>query len=191
MPTMTKSSENIFFDTSKLKYRGQNVIIGKTVRIRYPELVELHDNSIIDDFVYISTGLSLGPHCGIEAGCVIMGGRNRKVSLEKYSTICSNSSVMCSVHNYQTGLHIFHYPDFEQGIEQGNIMIKDHVIVGAQCTILPGVTLHSGARVGANSLIKQDLAAWTIYAGVPARAISTVDKQTVLASAKNFEQINI
>lgn len=181
-------SDNIFFDTSKLKYRGKNVIIGKTVRIRYPELVELHDNCIIDDFVYISTGLSLGPYCGIEAGCVIMGGQNCKVSLEKYSTICSNSSVMCSVHNYQTGLHIFHNPDFEQGIEQGNIVIKDHVIVGAQCTLLPGVTLNSGARVGANSLIKHDLEAWTIYAGVPARSIGLVDQQRVLSTAEKFEQ---
>ena len=46
--------KNIFFDESKLK-RGSNVIIGKTVRIRYPELVEIGDNVIIDDFTYIST----------------------------------------------------------------------------------------------------------------------------------------
>ena len=33
--------ENLFFDLSKLKSCGANVIIGKTVRIRYPELVEI------------------------------------------------------------------------------------------------------------------------------------------------------
>jgi len=42
-------SENIFFDIKKLKYRGSNVIIGKTVRIRYPELVELHVYKILSD----------------------------------------------------------------------------------------------------------------------------------------------
>jgi hypothetical protein len=72
-------------DKKKLKYCGENVIIGNSVRIRYPELVELHDNSIIDDFVYISTGLILGPHCGIEPGCVIMGGQNQKIILEMIS----------------------------------------------------------------------------------------------------------
>ena len=183
------SEENIFFDTKKLKYRGTNVIIGKTVRIRYPELVEIHDNSIIDDFVYISTGLSLGPHCGIEAGCVIMGGQQNRVTLEKYSTICSNSSVMCSVHDYNTGFHIFHHAAFAQGIQQGNILLKDHVIVGAQCTILPGVTLDSGSRVGANSLIKHNLDAWTIYAGNPVKIISTVDKNAVLDSMEKFERL--
>ena len=36
--------DNIFFDTNLLKKCGNNVIIGKTVRIRYPELVEISDN---------------------------------------------------------------------------------------------------------------------------------------------------
>ena len=42
---------NIFFDIKKLKKCGNNVTIGKTVRIRYPELVSIGDNVIIDDFV--------------------------------------------------------------------------------------------------------------------------------------------
>ena len=44
--------ENIFFDKSKLKYCGENVIIGKTVRIRKPEEVSIGDGTIIDDFTY-------------------------------------------------------------------------------------------------------------------------------------------
>ena len=51
--------KNIFFDKSKLKSCGTNVIIGKTVRIRYPQFVEIGDNVIIDDFTYISTSLKL------------------------------------------------------------------------------------------------------------------------------------
>ena len=51
--------DNLFFDIDKLKKKGKNVIIGKTVRIRYPELVEIGDNVIIDDFTYISTQLVL------------------------------------------------------------------------------------------------------------------------------------
>ena len=47
--------ENIFLDKNQLKKCGKNVIIGKTARIRYPELVSIEDNVIIDDFCYIST----------------------------------------------------------------------------------------------------------------------------------------
>jgi UDP-3-O-[3-hydroxymyristoyl] glucosamine N-acyltransferase len=45
--------DNIFFDKSKLKYCGKNVIIGKTVRIRKPEDCIIGDNTIIDDFAYM------------------------------------------------------------------------------------------------------------------------------------------
>ena len=76
-------SENIFFDTARLKYRGQNVIIGKTVRIRYPHLVELHDNVIIDDFVFISTGLIMQDHTTIMPNCSLTGGADYKIVLEK------------------------------------------------------------------------------------------------------------
>ena len=40
--------ENIFFDRSKLKYCGENVIIGKAVRIRKPEDCIILDNTIIE-----------------------------------------------------------------------------------------------------------------------------------------------
>ena len=64
--------DNIFFDTSLLKKCGKNVIIGKTVRIRYPELVELSDNVIIDDFCYISTSLKISSFVHISSGCKIL-----------------------------------------------------------------------------------------------------------------------
>ena len=67
--------ENIFFDLNKLKSLGKNVIIGKTVRIRYPELVEIGNNVIIDDFTYISTQLKLHSNVHISAGCKIIGGQ--------------------------------------------------------------------------------------------------------------------
>ena len=63
--------ENIFFDINRLKKCGKNVIIGKTVRIRYPELVEIGDNVIIDDFTYISTALKLHSNVHISSGSKI------------------------------------------------------------------------------------------------------------------------
>ena len=74
--------ENIFFDLNKLKYIGKNVIIGKTVRIRHPELVSIGDNSIIDDFTYISSELELGKFCHIASNSVILGGAKGKCIIE-------------------------------------------------------------------------------------------------------------
>lgn len=55
----------------------------------------------------------------------------------------------------------------------GKIKIGDHVFIGANATILPGVTIGDYAVVGAGSVVTHDVPAGTVVAGVPARAIST------------------
>ncbi len=62
-------NSNIFFNIEDLKYCGDNVIIGKTVRIRKPELVSIDDNSIIDDFTYISGEIEIGKYVHISSSC--------------------------------------------------------------------------------------------------------------------------
>lgn len=182
-------SENIFFDTSKLKYRGNNVIIGKTVRIRFPELVELHDNTIIDDFTFISTGLVLNEHSAIEAGSVIMGGRVNTVTVGSYSCICSNSTLMCGTHDFKTGLHLVHYNGIvEQGLVWDDIVIGDHVILGTKSTVLPGCNIGTGSRIGAHSLVNKQLDEWTLYGGTPCKEIGKVDKNTVLKYLADFKR---
>ncbi|MGI8633881.1 MAG: hypothetical protein ACR2KZ_00620, partial [Segetibacter sp.] len=82
--------DNIFFDVGKLKHCGKNVIIGKTARIRYPELVSIGDNCIIDDFTYISTCLELTENVHISSGTKIIGGRNATVFFDQFSTTAPN-----------------------------------------------------------------------------------------------------
>jgi acetyltransferase-like isoleucine patch superfamily enzyme len=79
-------AENMFFDRSDLKSSGTNVIIGKTVRIRRPELAEIGDNVIIDDFIYISTPLKLHSNMHISSGCKIIGGKHAFVEKYPFST---------------------------------------------------------------------------------------------------------
>ena len=66
--------DNIFFKKSDLKHCGKNVIIGKTVRIRHPELVEIGDNCIIDDFTIISGKVELGNYVHIGSSCSLQAG---------------------------------------------------------------------------------------------------------------------
>ena len=89
-------NENIFFDLNRLKSVGKNVIIGKTVRIRYPELVEIGDNVIIDDFVYISTSLKIHSYVHISSGCKIIGGKHSFVEFKEFSTL-SPSVILSNV----------------------------------------------------------------------------------------------
>ena len=51
------------------------------------------------------------------------------------------------------------------------VVIEDDVWIGANCVILPGVTIHKGAVIGAGSVVTKDVPEYTIVAGVPARII--------------------
>ena len=96
--------KNIFFDVKKLKHCGNNVIIGKTVRIRYPELVSIGDNCIIDDFTYISTALELIKNVHVSSGCKIIGGKNAKVIMGEFSTLAPNVVLSAGTDDYIGGI---------------------------------------------------------------------------------------
>ena len=51
------------------------------------------------------------------------------------------------------------------------IRIGNHVFIGANCTILKGVTIGDGAVIGAGSVITGDIPPATLAAGQPARVI--------------------
>ncbi len=51
------------------------------------------------------------------------------------------------------------------------IAIGNHVFIGANSTILKGVTIGDGAVIGANSLVNRDIPSGVLAAGNPARVI--------------------
>lgn len=180
-------NENIFFDLAQLKHLGQNVIIGKTVRVRYPELVEIGDNVIVDDFTYISTGLKIEGNVHISSGCKLIGGRNSSIRFREYSTLAPNVVLAAGSDDYVSGIATPMVSiGFKGNVEIGYIKIGRHCIVGANTTILPNVELQDGAAVGAQSLVKNDLSAWSLYAGVPARKIKDRNQDEIKKLEKQW-----
>ena len=58
----------------------------------------------------------------------------------------------------------------------GQVHIGDHVFIGANATILPGVTIGDCAVIGAGSIVAKDVPARTVVAGVPAKEICSVNE---------------
>jgi acetyltransferase-like isoleucine patch superfamily enzyme len=52
---------------------------------------------------------------------------------------------------------------------KGKVVIEKDVVIGANCTVLPGVTIGEGAVVSAMSLVNRDIPPYSFYGGVPAR----------------------
>lgn len=67
------------------------------------------------------------------------------------------------------------YKDAASTRPGGNIVIEDHVVVGANASILfrsgQTLTVGSGSVVGANSVVLTDVPPGEIWAGVPARFV--------------------
>ena len=62
--------------------------------------------------------------------------------------------------------------EFLQGCYRtGKIQIGKGVMIGANCTILPGVKVGDGASVSAMSLVNRDIPAGQKWGGIPARRI--------------------
>lgn len=182
-------AENIFFDRTDLKRCGNNVIIGKTVRIRYPELVSIGDNVIIDDFTYISTELEIGNYVHIAAGCKIIGGPKSTVVMRDFSTLAPNVVLSAGSDDYRSGIAGPFVPmSLKADALIGCIEIGTHSIVGANSTVLPNVTFHDGSSVGAQSLVKDSLASWTLNVGVPTRCIGNRNAKEILNYEKSFKE---
>lgn len=60
---------------------------------------------------------------------------------------------------------------FDSGHDKKEVVIKNDVWVGANCTIVAGVTIGEGAIVAAGSVVTKDVEAFSIVGGVPAKLI--------------------
>jgi acetyltransferase-like isoleucine patch superfamily enzyme len=162
--------ENIYFDIKKLKYLGENVIIGKTVRIRKPELCIIGDGTIIDDFTYISCALETGKNCHIASNVTLSGG-SAKLILGDHTGIGASSTVHCESSDF-TKVEL-DMPSAPDGMDEEREKIRDVrmgslILVGAHCCVLPGANLPHGTAFGSYSLIKNiKYEPWTLYAGNP------------------------
>jgi galactoside O-acetyltransferase len=173
--------DNIFFNPDTLKSCGKQVIIGKTVRIRYPELVDIGDNVIIDDFTYISTSLKIHNNVHIAAGCKIIGGKKAFVEMYEFSTLAPNVVLSAGSDDYTSGIATPFVPmEFKDNAKIGKIILNKHCIVGSGSVVLPDVIFQEGACLGALSLANKDLEEYTLYAGIPAKKIKLRNKSKIL-----------
>ncbi len=179
--------ENMFFEVSSLKNVGKRVIIGKTARIRYPELVELGDDVIVDDFCYISTALTVESRVHIASGCKLIGGRKSAVVMRSFSTLAPGVVLAAGSDDYDAGIAGPFVPlDYKGSAEIGTIEVGRHCIVGANSVVLPNVSLGDGAALGALSLANRSLEEWSLYAGVPAKRLRARNRASIEALEAAF-----
>jgi acetyltransferase-like isoleucine patch superfamily enzyme len=111
--------------------------------------------------------LIIGERSVINSGCVLYTGNG--IHIGKNVAIAANCTFAPVNHAYHDRNRLIR----EQGFlpSKGGILIEDDVWVGANCVLLDGTILREGCVVAAGSVVRSELAAYTVYAGLPLRAI--------------------
>jgi len=66
-----------------------------------------------------------------------------------------------------------------QGLEYAYpITIGNNVWIGAQCVILPGVTIGDNSVIAAGSVVNRDIPSGVLAAGNPCKVIREIDQKT-------------
>ncbi|WP_312388089.1 acyltransferase [Pseudomonas sp.] len=144
------------------------------------QTAEIGQGSRIWQFAVVLNGARIGKDCNICAHTFIEGG----------VTVGDNVTVKCGVYLWE-GItvedNVFigpnatftndrqprskQYPDaFEKTV------LKRGCSIGANATLLPGITVGESAMVGAGAVVTKDVPAYSVVAGNPARVIRELQR---------------
>lgn len=109
-------------------------------------------------------GLSIGQDSILGIGCVLSC--KAGLSIGRDALIAEYVTIRDQDHHFPIGKKIR-----DSGFDCAPIVIGDDVWIGAKSSVLKGARVGSGAVIAAHSLVREDVAANTVVAGVPARFI--------------------
>lgn len=167
---------------------GRNVKVSVDARVYGGERVEIGDNVRVDAFCVLSAGESgtirLGSHIHIASGVRMFG--EGGITMGDFSSVSAASTLYSASDDYSgRALMGPTIPVRWTSVDARPVEVGRFAAIGAHALVLPGVTLHEGAVLGAMSLATSGLEAWTIYAGVPCSALRERD-DAIVETAEQF-----
>lgn len=147
---------------------------------------QAHASSVIDQgatigagtriwhWVHVSKGAKIGKNCtlgqNVFVGNNVEIGNNVKVqnNVSVYDNVtleddvfCGPSAVFTNVYNPRS--------EIPRKSEYRNTLVCRGATLGANCTIVCGITIHEYAFIGAGAVVNRDVPAYALMVGVPAR----------------------
>ena len=152
-----------------------------------------HETAIIDEgatigagthvwhWVHVSGGAKIGERCSlgqnVYVGNRVVIGNNVKIqnNVSVYDNVtleddvfCGPSMVFTNVYNPRSAV--------TRKDEYRDTVVKRGVTLGANCTIVCGVTIGEFAFVGAGAVVNKDVKPYALMVGVPARQIGWMSR---------------
>jgi UDP-2-acetamido-3-amino-2,3-dideoxy-glucuronate N-acetyltransferase len=108
--------------------------------------------------VFVGNKVVIGDHCKIQNNVSVYD----NVTLEE-GVFCGPSMVFTNVYNPRSLI--------ERKSEYRNTLVKKGVTLGANCTIVCGITIGEFAFIGAGAVVNKDVKPYALMVGVPAKQV--------------------
>ncbi len=126
---------------------------------------EYNDHCVILGEPNIGYGTWIGPFCLLDGSGGLTIGTNCEISGGTH--IYTHSSMMRTrVMGRKIGFMLN-----KKGVDYKETKLGNNVYVGANCTILMGVTIGNNAAIGAGAVVTKDIPANETWVGVPAKKL--------------------
>jgi len=167
---------------------GKRTVLMLPVRLSGEKRIALGSNIFVGSDSWLQTladgdnhsvAITVGDGTSIAGSCVISAVRS--VRLEENVLLARNVYISDHSHRYtQTD-----QPVMDQGVEKIKpVLIKKGSWLGQNVVVCPGVTIGTGAVIGANSVVTQDVPDFSVAAGAPARVVKTIAAVEISVEAK-------
>ena len=178
---------------SKLKHMGENVIIGKGVKIEAPEHISVGDNVKIcdgctliargsggitledgvwlNDRVYLDTEsadegyINIGKNVYVGTGTTLFG--HKGLEIGERSLLAQNITLTPYSHKFEDPERFI----IEQGGHSRKVTIGRDVYIGMGVCVMYSGDIGEGSVVGAGSLVVKPIPPYSVAVGVPAKVI--------------------
>lgn len=168
-------------------HHPRKIVLGRAVALSYGCMLDAYGSSnqgiVIGNNVIIGRDSTVGCKDGdIRIGNNVGIGSNCSLSAVSGNTLEIGDNVMIAPYVYIGGISynfdLTDVPIVEQGVNpQGGVCIGDNVWLGANVTIIDGVTVGHDAIVAAGAVVTKNISPYGIAMGIPAKVVKMRDQR--------------